>query len=58
MCVKTRKRYATGIRLERSPVMLVGKKKSHLNRNLCVHIRHAKPLVRTGIWFIRFVKIL
>jgi hypothetical protein len=43
--------------LKRSTVMLVGKRESHLNRNLCVHIRQVKPLFRKGIWFIGFVEI-
>jgi len=57
MCVKPRKKYATGIRLE-TEHSDADRKESHLNRNLCVHIRHVKPLFRTGILFSGLVKIL
>jgi hypothetical protein len=44
--------------MQRSTVMLVGKREGHLNKKSCVHIRHVKPLLQKGIWFIGFVKIL
>jgi hypothetical protein len=41
-----------------STVKLESEIENHLNRKLCVYMRYVKRLIRRGIWFIGFVKLL